>query len=76
MLVRRAVTSARHSVLKTRINPLECKHFSSSAPKRAEIEITIDGKKVKIEQGAALIQACEKAGVQIPRYFIWNCDGY
>jgi NADH dehydrogenase (ubiquinone) Fe-S protein 1 len=34
----------------------------------AEVELTIDGKKVSIEAGSALIQACEKAGVTIPRY--------
>lgn len=28
----------------------------------------LDGKKVSIEAGSALIQACEKAGVTIPRY--------
>lgn len=32
------------------------------------MELTIDGKKVSIEAGSALIQACEKAGVAIPRY--------
>lgn len=32
------------------------------------MELTIDGKKVSIEAGSALIQACEKAGVTIPRY--------
>lgn len=32
------------------------------------VELTIDGKKVEIEAGSALIQACEKAGVTIPRY--------
>ena len=32
------------------------------------MELTIDGKKVSIEAGSALIQACEKAGVVIPRY--------
>lgn len=42
--------------------------FASTAPRRAEIELEIDGKKVKVEQGSALIQACEKAGVHIPRY--------
>lgn len=42
--------------------------FASTAPRRAEIELEIDGKTVKIEQGAALIQACEKAGAHIPRY--------
>ena len=32
------------------------------------MELEIDGKKVSIEAGSALIQACEKAGVTIPRY--------
>lgn len=32
------------------------------------VKLTIDGKEVEIEAGSALIQACEKAGVTIPRY--------
>ena len=32
------------------------------------MELTVDGRKVSIEAGSALIQACEKAGVVIPRY--------
>ncbi|ORX96576.1 NADH-quinone oxidoreductase [Basidiobolus meristosporus CBS 931.73] len=42
--------------------------FGSTAARKEEIELFIDGKPVKIEQGAALIQACEKAGVDIPRF--------
>ncbi|KAF2753029.1 NADH-quinone oxidoreductase [Pseudovirgaria hyperparasitica] len=42
--------------------------FAASAPRPAEVELTIDGKKVSIEAGSALIQACEKAGVTVPRY--------
>ncbi|RMZ83393.1 hypothetical protein DV737_g1726, partial [Chaetothyriales sp. CBS 132003] len=42
--------------------------FSCSARRPAEVELTIDGKKVSIEAGSALIQACEKAGVTVPRY--------
>jgi hypothetical protein len=42
--------------------------FSSTARRKAEVELTVDGKKVSIEAGSALIQACEKAGVTIPRY--------
>ncbi|KAJ4413690.1 ndufs1 NADH-ubiquinone oxidoreductase subunit [Neurospora sp. IMI 360204] len=42
--------------------------FSATAQRPAEVELTIDGKKVSIEAGSALIQACEKAGVTIPRY--------
>ena len=42
--------------------------FSTSSHRPAEVELTIDGKKVSIEAGSALIQACEKAGATIPRY--------
>ena len=66
MLLRRAVAAVHPPPLPHK-RLLKCRQFSHSTVKRAEIELTIDGKKVKIEQGAALIQACEKAGVQIPR---------
>ncbi|KAI9671138.1 MAG: NADH dehydrogenase (ubiquinone) 78K chain precursor, 5-prime end [Caeruleum heppii] len=42
--------------------------FATTPRVRAEVELTIDGKKVSVEAGSALIQACEKAGVTIPRY--------
>ncbi|KAJ9295320.1 hypothetical protein DTO271G3_6143 [Paecilomyces variotii] len=42
--------------------------FASTTPRAAEVELTIDGKKVSVEAGSALIQACEKAGATIPRY--------
>ncbi|KAL9111560.1 MAG: hypothetical protein Q9227_004048 [Pyrenula ochraceoflavens] len=45
-----------------------CRSFASTSRRRAEVELTVDGKKVSIEAGSALIQACEKAGVVIPRY--------
>jgi NADH dehydrogenase (ubiquinone) Fe-S protein 1 len=32
------------------------------------VKLTINGKEVEVEQGTALIQACEKAGAQIPRF--------
>ena len=66
MLLRRAVLSTRAPLHSRRTIPFH-RQFSSSLPKRGQIEITIDGKKVMVEQGAALIQACEIAGVQIPR---------
>jgi NADH dehydrogenase (ubiquinone) Fe-S protein 1 len=50
------------------VNVTTRRAFTSTPRVAAEVEITIDGKKVKIEQGAALIQACEKAGITIPRY--------
>jgi hypothetical protein len=49
-------------------NVARSRTFSSSARRPADVELTIDGKKVSIEAGSALIQACEKAGVTIPRY--------
>jgi NADH dehydrogenase (ubiquinone) Fe-S protein 1 len=42
--------------------------FAATANRPAEVELTIDGKKVSIEAGSALIQACEKAGSVVPRY--------
>lgn len=42
--------------------------FSSTLPKQDDVTLTVDGKEVTIEAGSALIQACEKAGVEIPRY--------
>ncbi|KAI8373185.1 G subunit of NADH dehydrogenase [Radiomyces spectabilis] len=40
----------------------------ASTTRKEEVEVFIDGKSVMIEQGSALIQACEKAGVDIPRF--------
>ncbi|KAI7854934.1 G subunit of NADH dehydrogenase [Circinella umbellata] len=42
--------------------------FSATTTKKEEVEVFIDGKSVMIEQGSALIQACEKAGADIPRF--------
>ncbi|KAI7870194.1 G subunit of NADH dehydrogenase [Spinellus fusiger] len=42
--------------------------FSATSQTKEEVEVFIDGKSVMIEQGAALIQACEKAGADIPRF--------
>ncbi len=32
------------------------------------VDIIVDGKKVKVKQGSSVIQACEKAGVEVPRF--------
>ncbi|CAK7264995.1 ndufs1 NADH-ubiquinone oxidoreductase subunit [Sporothrix epigloea] len=58
---RTASRAGRQAVLSSRA-------FSASSRRPAEVELTIDGKKVSIEAGAALIQACEKAGATVPRY--------
>ncbi|KAF9127027.1 NADH dehydrogenase Fe-S protein subunit 1 ndufs1, partial [Mortierella sp. 14UC] len=44
------------------------RHFRTSAVARNEVEVFVDGKPVKVEAGSAVIQACEKAGVHIPRF--------
>ncbi|CAG8645286.1 6511_t:CDS:2, partial [Ambispora gerdemannii] len=42
--------------------------FSLTASRYNEVEVFVDGKPVRIEQGSAVIQACELAGVAIPRF--------
>lgn len=44
------------------------RQFGAGRRLAKEVTLTIDGKKVTIEAGTALIQACEKAGVTVPRY--------
>ncbi|KAK8077933.1 hypothetical protein PG996_004103 [Apiospora saccharicola] len=60
-LARSAWRTSRHAANASRA-------FSATAQRPAEVELTIDGKKVSIEAGSALIQACEKAGATVPRY--------
>ncbi|TLD34105.1 hypothetical protein PspLS_00806 [Pyricularia sp. CBS 133598] len=60
-LARSAWRTGRHAAKASRA-------FSATAQRPAEVELTIDGKKVSIEAGSALIQACEKAGATVPRY--------
>ncbi|KAK8134445.1 NADH dehydrogenase [Apiospora sp. TS-2023a] len=59
-LARSAWRTSRHAANASRA-------FSATAQRPAEVELTIDGKKVSIEAGSALIQACEKAGATVPR---------
>ncbi|KAI8613123.1 NADH-quinone oxidoreductase [Chytriomyces sp. MP71] len=44
------------------------RYLSGTRVSLAQIEVFIDGQSVKIEQGSAIIQACEQAGVDIPRF--------
>ncbi|KAI2617365.1 NADH-ubiquinone oxidoreductase 78 kDa subunit mitochondrial precursor [Hypoxylon sp. NC1633] len=60
-LARSAWRTGRHAAKSSRA-------FSATSRRPAEVELTVDGKKVSIEAGSALIQACEKAGVTVPRY--------
>ncbi|KAL4903545.1 hypothetical protein BDW74DRAFT_169039 [Aspergillus multicolor] len=57
--------AAARSVRVSKVNT--ARTFATTIPRSAEVELTIDGKKVSVEAGSALIQACEKAGATIPR---------
>ncbi|KAF9196904.1 NADH dehydrogenase (ubiquinone) 78K chain precursor, 5-prime end [Haplosporangium sp. Z 27] len=48
--------------------PGASRYFRTSAVVGDEVEVFVDGKSIKIEAGSAAIQACEKAGVHIPRF--------
>ncbi|QKX64335.1 uncharacterized protein TRUGW13939_11509 [Talaromyces rugulosus] len=62
-LLRAAARSKHFAAARAYSRPL-----TTTARRSAEVELTIDGKKVSVEAGSALIQACEKAGATIPRY--------
>lgn len=66
MMRRQLLRAAQRPKVLPTINA--ARSFSCSRPRSAEVTLTVDGKQVSIEAGAALIQACEKAGVTIPRY--------
>jgi hypothetical protein len=42
--------------------------LSGSAPPADTVDLTIDGKAVTVPKGASLIQACEVAGAEVPRF--------
>ncbi|KAK9465490.1 hypothetical protein V1512DRAFT_265600 [Lipomyces arxii] len=68
-MIARQLKALRNPVVATtRITPIYRRAFSAGHKALAEVEVTVDGKKVMIEAGSALIQACEKAGVMVPRY--------
>lgn len=68
MMRQRVLRSLKPSGRLLATSPAARRTFASTPLASADVEITIDGKKVNIEAGAALIQACEKAGITIPRY--------
>lgn len=41
---------------------------SSDAPPPEMVELFVDGKPVSVPKGASLIQACEAAGAEVPRF--------
>ena len=52
----------------SKFQPKLGRFFSATTRVSAEIEVFVNDKPVMIESGAAIIQACEKAGVDIPRF--------
>ncbi|PMD56308.1 NADH-ubiquinone oxidoreductase 78 kDa subunit mitochondrial precursor [Hyaloscypha bicolor E] len=61
-------TLARSALRTSRQSCNTSRAFATTSRRPAEVQLTVDGKTVSIEAGSALIQACEKAGVTIPRY--------
>ncbi|ODQ78227.1 hypothetical protein BABINDRAFT_88698 [Babjeviella inositovora NRRL Y-12698] len=61
--------SVRSSILKaSKRGFTQVRAFSSTTVSRADVTVTVDGVKVDIEAGSSIIQACDKAGVTVPRY--------
>ncbi|KAJ3287659.1 NADH dehydrogenase (ubiquinone) 78K chain precursor, 5-prime end [Borealophlyctis nickersoniae] len=60
--------SASSRRLTTPLVAASSRTFTQTSAARAQVEVFIDGRPVKIEQGSAVIQACEAAGVDIPRF--------
>ncbi|KAF2216634.1 hypothetical protein CERZMDRAFT_33836 [Cercospora zeae-maydis SCOH1-5] len=58
----------RSPALATRNGSRAARTFATTSQRRADVELTVDGKKVSVPAGSALIQACEKAGATVPRY--------
>ncbi|PVH83005.1 NADH-ubiquinone oxidoreductase 78 kDa subunit mitochondrial precursor [Cadophora sp. DSE1049] len=61
-------TLARSALRTSRQSSNAARTFATTSRRQAEVTLTVDGKQVSIEAGSALIQACEKAGVTVPRY--------
>ncbi|KAH7413356.1 NADH-ubiquinone oxidoreductase 78 kDa subunit mitochondrial precursor [Cadophora sp. MPI-SDFR-AT-0126] len=61
-------TLARSALRTSRQSSNAARTFATTNRRQAEVTLTVDGKQVSIEAGSALIQACEKAGVVVPRY--------
>ncbi|GAA5938954.1 hypothetical protein JCM3775_003177 [Rhodotorula graminis] len=62
-------SASSHLARATRRTPTtSLRSFSASSSTSAQITLEVDGVPVTVEQGTALIQACEKAGVSVPRF--------
>jgi NADH-quinone oxidoreductase, chain G len=55
-------------MIKSHLLKTSRRFITSSTRRLANVEVTVDGRKVSIEAGSSIIQAAELAGVTIPRY--------
>ncbi|KAJ2078459.1 ndufs1 NADH-ubiquinone oxidoreductase subunit [Coemansia sp. RSA 988] len=67
-MLRVAASTKRLLAQKALTQGKQSRGFRAGAALRKEIEMFVDGKPVAIEEGSAIIQAAEKAGVTIPRF--------
>lgn len=58
----------RSQISKRFLSASSKRYISASSRRLADVDVTIDGRKVSIEAGSSIIQAADKAGVTIPRY--------
>ncbi|KAM6945587.1 NADH-ubiquinone oxidoreductase 75 kDa subunit, mitochondrial isoform 1-T2 [Aplochiton taeniatus] len=62
-----SVSKALAGAAKGTLSP--CNNVRTSARAASNmVEVFVDGKPVEVEQGTTVLQACEKVGVQIPRF--------
>lgn len=59
---------ARSNIIRLASLRHQVRNFSSSVLRQQEVNVTVDGVTVQIENGSSIIQAADKAGVVIPRY--------
>ncbi|GAA5990764.1 hypothetical protein JCM11641_002031 [Rhodosporidiobolus odoratus] len=68
MLSRSLRASSQRRIARSLQQQQQQRTLASTPVRQAEITLEVDGVPVTVEQGSALIQACEKAGATIPRF--------
>ncbi|KAI8870744.1 NADH-ubiquinone oxidoreductase 78 kDa subunit [Ramicandelaber brevisporus] len=70
MMLQNVLRAARAGAASSNVNTASnaLRKLSTSRVARDAVEVFVNGKPVQIERGSAVIQACEAAGVDIPRF--------
>lgn len=66
------IKAIRHGLLATNAQTSSlpaARHLSAGAPAASNLlEVFVDGQSVKVEPGTSVLEACARAGVEIPRF--------